>query len=189
MYAQQTASLLGHAGRLTAMNQRSAIDPATKFRLWSASLLLVAGAVGVVGSVIDWVTVEPPPRPPAGVDFDNRPFAAEESSEPFTGLEAGDGWVTVAAAGVLLLAGIRLVMDRRGGAIGFLAAIVMGAVAIAAYKGIDSPTSGIMERTDTVGDARPAAGLVLVAGAAFAGLVAALMGIAATPAVARMRDA
>ena len=167
------------------MPKGAGLDPIARFRLWSASVLLVAGAVAVIGSAIDWVTVEPPPRPPAGTDFDDRPFALGESSDPFTGIEAGDGWVTVAAGGILLLAGIRVVMGRRGGGLGFLAGVVTGGIVIAAYKGVNSPTSAIMERTQTVGDAEPALGLMLLAGAAIAGVIAGVTAMAATPPASR----
>lgn len=153
----------------------------TKARVWAGSLLLLSGVVAVIGASIDWVSVTPPPSPPPGVNFEDEPFAEEESSEPFTGLEAGDGWFVVAGAGALLVAGIMLVSQRGGGWLGFFATIPIGAIAIAAYRALSSPTSSLLERTETVGDVDPAAGLVLTAFAALAGLIASVVGIAATP--------
>ena len=150
-------------------------------RIWAGAIMLLAGVAAVVGSVVDWVTVTPPPEPPPGVDFADRPFAEGESSEPFTGLEAGDGWLTVAAGGAQLLAGLLLITRRRGGWLGILASIPIGAIAISGYRALSSPTSALLDRTDTVGDADPAWGLTLIASAALVGLIAAVIGIAATP--------
>lgn len=141
----------------------------------------MAGVAAVVGSVVDWVTVTPPPEPPAGIDFQEEPFAEEESSEPFTGLEAGDGWLTAAAGGAQLVAGLLLITRRRGGWLGILASVPIGAIAISGYRALDSPTSGLLERTDTVGDVDPSLGLTLISAAALVGLISAVIGVAATP--------
>ena len=185
MDEQHGALLVGHAGRLTAMRRASGVDTFTRVRVWSASILLIAGVLAIIGSAIDWVTVEPPPGEPAGIDFEGRPFATEESSDPFTGLEASDGWVTVIGGALMLMAGIRLVTAARGGGAGALGAIVTGAIAISAYRAVGSPTSGIMERTDTVGDAEPGAGLILLVLATVVGLIAAIFAMAATPPTGR----
>ncbi len=165
------------------MQPARGLDFFDKARLWAGMVVVLAGLTAVIGSVVDWVTVTPPPAPPPGVDFENEPFAEEESSEPFNGLEAGDGWVTVVAGGAQLAAGLLLIMRRRGGWLGIFASIPLGAIAISAYRAVDEPTSSLMERTETVGDADPALGLTLLAAAALVGLLSAVVGVIATPRV------
>ncbi|MDQ4143559.1 MAG: hypothetical protein M3198_07425 [Actinomycetota bacterium] len=163
------------------MQRQEGLDFFDKARIWAGVIVLLAGLAAVVGSVVDWVTVTPPPDPPPGVDFEEETFAADESSDPFNGLEAKDGWVTLAAGGVEMIAGLLLIMRRRGGWLGVLATVPMGAIAISIYQQLGSPTSELMERTQTVGDADPGLGLTLIAGAAMAGLIASVIGLAATP--------
>ena len=163
------------------MQRTSGLDFFDKARIFAGVAVLLAGLAAVVGSVVDWVTVTPPPKPPPGIDFENETFGEEDSSEPFNGLEAGDGWVTAAAGGTQLGAGLMLISRRRGGWLGILASIPLGAVAISTYKALGSPTSALLERTETVGDADPALGLTLVAAAALVGLISAVIGVAATP--------
>ncbi|MDQ4095446.1 MAG: hypothetical protein M3174_04470 [Actinomycetota bacterium] len=162
------------------MRRSPRLDFFDRARVWAGVFVLLAGLTAVIGSVVDWVTVTPPPQPPAGVNFEDETFAADESSEPFTGVEAGDGWVTLIAGGVEMAAGLLLIMRRRGGWLGVLATVPMGAVAISIYRQL-TPTSELMERTQTVGDADPGIGLALVAGAALIGLIASVIGLAATP--------
>ena len=163
------------------MQQTTQLDFFDKARISAGVVMLLAGMAAVVGSVVDWVSVTPPPKPPPGIDFENDAFGDEESSEPFNGLEAGDGWVTTAGGCAQLGAGLLLISRRRGGWLGILASIPIGAVAISTYKALGSPTSALMERTETVGDADPALGLTLVAAAALIGLISAVIGVAATP--------
>lgn len=163
------------------MQRTEGLDFFDRARIWAGVIVLLAGLVAVLGSVVDWVTVTPPPDPPPGIDFEEKPFAADENSDPFNGLEAGDGWATLAAGGVEMVAGLLLIGKRRGGWLGVLATVPMGAVAISVYKQLGSPTSELMERTKTVGDADPGLGLTLIAGAALVGLIASVIGVAATP--------
>ena len=163
------------------MRRADGLDTFTRARIWAGVIMLLVGLAAVVGSVVDWVTVTPPPEPPAGVDFENEPFAEEESSEPFNGLEAGDGWITLGGGGAQLIAGLLLINRRRGGWVGILASIPIGAIAISAYKALGSPTSGLLEKTNTVGDVDPGLGLTLIAAAALVGLIAGVIGVAATP--------
>ncbi len=163
------------------MQQAGGIDFSTKMRVAAGAALLLVGVAGVVGSVVDWVTITPPASPPPGVDFEGEPFAQDESTEPFNGLEARDGYVTLVASGFVLAAGILLVSGRRGGRMGFLASILLGAIAISAYNGTSSPGSTLMERTSTVGEPDPGLGPLLLAIAAIGGLIASALAIAATP--------
>jgi len=106
-----------------------------------------------------------------------------------SGVETREGNIVIAAAIVVLLGATLLgTQRRRGGAwLAFLASIVMGSVAIAAYRGIDDIQSGFSQRIDVVGDIDPAAGLALVAAAAVAGLVGSILGLVATPATEEPR--
>ena len=150
-------------------------------RVVAGAVLLLVGVLGVVGSVVDWVTITPPGTPPPGVDFEGQPFAPDESTEPFNGLEAGDGYVTLVASGLILAGGLLLVLGRRGGGLAFVASVLMGAIAFSAYNGTSSPGSTLMERTGTVGDPDPGLGPLLLGIAAIAGLIAAALAVAATP--------
>ncbi len=135
-------------------------------------MLIAAGAAAVIGSVLDWVTItELPPTLPEG---------DRERATPFTGIEAGDGWVTLGAGVVLILAGILLMLRRASifAWLGFLAAIVIGAVAIADYRGIDELFRREMDR---VGEAEAGFGLILVAAGAVIGVIGSIAGVAATP--------
>ena len=157
------------------------IDFTTKLRIVAGAVLLIVGVLGVVGSVVDWVTITPPGSPPPGVDFEGDPFVPDESTDPFNGLEARDGYVTLVASGLILAAGFLLVIGRKGGGLAFVSSILLGAVAFSAYEGTSSPGSALMERTDTVGDPDPGLGPLLLGIAAVAGLIAAALAVAATP--------
>ncbi|HYN37263.1 MAG TPA: hypothetical protein VEV82_09855 [Actinomycetota bacterium] len=163
------------------MQQASGLDFFTKARVWAGSIVLLAGLCAIVGSAVDWVTVTPPPKPPPGVDFEDRPFGSDDSSDSFSGLEVRDGWVTLISGAALMTGGMLLIMRRRGGWLAVFASIPIGAVTLSAYRAIDSPTSGLLERTETVGDVDPGLGLTLLAGAALVGLIAGVIGLAATP--------
>lgn len=142
-----------------------------KARGVAAAGMLAAGAAAVVGSLLDWVTLE---RPPGFIG---------DPSEPFSGIEAKDGWYVIAAAAMLALAAVLMTWQRRSlyAWIGFLASIVIGVIAIADYRGVNDLTAPIARRMDIIGDADPGIGLVLVAVAALVGMVASLAGVAATP--------
>ena len=170
-----------HAGRLPAMQDPPELDVFDRARIWAGAIVLLAGLSTIVGSAVDWVSVTPPPEPPPGVDFDYRPFAGNESSEPFSGLEVREGWVTAVAGAGLMAAGLSLIIRKRGGGLAVLSSIPIGAVAISSDRALGSPTSSLMERTDTVGDADPALGLTLLAAGALVGLIAGVIGMAATP--------
>jgi hypothetical protein len=139
----------------------------------AVAIMLVGAAAAIIGSVLNWATITPP----------STEAGRQQASEPFSGIEAGDGWVVIVAALVLALSAIGLYLRRRGiyAGIAFLAAMVIGAIAFADYRGIGELTSSISERMDVVGDADPAAGIMLVSAGGFAGLVGAVIGLVATP--------
>jgi LPXTG-motif cell wall-anchored protein len=154
-------------------------------RTWASVALVAAGAAAILGSTLDWVTITVRPELRGGTTFQgesNRP-EAPRVSRPFTGLEARDGWYSLAGGGLLLLAGTMLFLRRRvlWGWLGLLASVVIGAISIANYRGIGDLSSSISHRMDIVGGARPALGLTLVVAAGLLGLVAAVAGIAASP--------
>jgi hypothetical protein len=142
-------------------------------RALAAAVMIAAAAAAIIGSLLNWVTITPPPTE-AG---------RRQASEPFSGVEARDGWYVIAAALVLAVSAIGLILRRRSAYAGlaFVAAIVIGAIAFADYRGIGELRSAISERMDIVGDADPAVGLMLVAAGGFLGLVGAVIGIVASP--------
>ncbi|MGH2819364.1 MAG: hypothetical protein ACRDJ5_01785, partial [Actinomycetota bacterium] len=161
---------------------RAAPDFFDKARAWAVAVMLAAGVGGVIGSLLDWVTITPPPRGPGNVDF-GREIERSRPTVPFNGIEAADGWWTLGAGLLLGVAAVLLLVRRRAryAWLGLLAAMLMGAVAIADYRAIDDLRSSLSQRMDIVGDADPALGITLVAGAALVGLIGAVAGVTATP--------
>jgi hypothetical protein len=149
------------------------------------ALMLVAGAMAVIGSALDWVTIAVRPELQEGADFGDagEQPQAPRITRPFTGLEARDGWWSAAGGVVLMIAGALLHIRKRAGWawLGVLASVVIGAVGIADYRGIGDLSSSISHRMDIVGGAEPATGLLLVVASAFAGLIASVAGVAASP--------
>lgn len=142
-----------------------------KARSYAAAVLFAAGGAAILGSFLDWVTIQPPVVVPAD---------QVDKLEPFNGIEARDGLLIVGAAVFLILCTLMLVLRRRAlwawGA--FLASMLTGGIAVADYRGIEQIFYDEMER---IGDPAPALGLSLVAAAGFIGLIAAAAGVAATP--------
>ncbi len=152
-------------------------------RAWAVMVMVAAGAVAAIGSALDWVTITARPELREGVDFDNR-VAPPRVTEPFTGLEAGDRWWSLAGGVGLLLSGVALGITKRStwAWTGLLGAVLIGAVATSDYRGIGDLSSSISHRMDIVGAAEPGLGITLVVGAALAGLLGSVLGIAASPA-------
>ena len=171
MQRKQTAGLLRHACRLTAVSEltRDFLDRA---RVWSATGMFIAAALLVAGSFLDWVSIaQLPERIPA--DQAHR-------APPFNGFDVGDGYAICIAALVVAGCAVLLVIKTKGGYAwsALVASIVAGGVAISDYRGVDRmfvDLEGIGRGVD------PGMGLTLVAAGAFLGLIAAVAGIAATP--------
>ena len=161
-------------------------------RAWAATVMLAAGVLAIVGSTLDWVTIAIRPKLRDDVSFgnDQRQVTPPHVSEPFTGLEAGDGWWSVAGGAVLVLAAVGMLVIRKAslGWLGLLGSVLVGAVAIADYRGIGDLSSSISHRLDIVGGAEPGLGLTLVVTAALGGLVGSVAGIAASPGRSRLRS-
>ncbi len=133
--------------------------------------MFAAGAAAIVGSVSDWVTIEPPERVPEN---------QAHRLDGFTGIETSDGWIIV-AGGVVLVGCAFLIVARKKslyGWLAFLASMFIGAIAIADYRGIEELFYDEMQR---IGDPSPAFGLLLVAAAALLGVIAGVIGVAASP--------
>lgn len=155
------------------MSQETTVGFLDRARGAAAAGLIAAGATGILGSLLDWVTITAPPTEQGRA----------EATRPFNGVEATDGWWVIGLSAVLILMAIMLTVRRRSlyAWLGFLVSIVIGGIAIADYRGIGEISSSISQRMDIVGDADPAIGITLVAASALIGVIASLVGVAATP--------
>ncbi|MBA3350413.1 MAG: hypothetical protein H0T12_07630 [Actinobacteria bacterium] len=167
--------------RHTAADTYSGVNFFDRVRSVAGAILMASGAASIVGSMLDWVTITPPPklRPPL------REMGMQEvkGSEPFSGIEAGDGW-WVAGAGVIMILAAGMLMLRRRSLyawIALVAAMVIGGITFADFRAIGDLGSGLSRRMDIVGLAKPSLGIALVAASALVGIVASGAGIAATP--------
>jgi LPXTG-motif cell wall-anchored protein len=156
-----------------------------KARRVAVAALIAAGAATIVGSTLDWVTISERPVLQQGVDFQeqNRFLEEPEVTEPFTGLEAEYGYYSL-AGGIVVLAGALLLLWRKRGKyawLAFIASIGIGAIAISAYRGIADSSSALYQTMDIIGRAEPALGVTLVTAGAIVGLLASVVGVAATP--------
>ena len=154
-----------------------------KARRVAAAGLIVAGLCGIAGSVLDWAVITE--REVAeNVDFGEDAGEIEAGQgEPFTGIEARDGWFTLAAGTLTLLAAALLLFTKRSGYawLAFWCSVLTGGIAFADYRGLGEVTAAISQRMDVGAEARPGIGLTLVAIAAMLGLISAVAGVAATP--------
>jgi hypothetical protein len=157
-------------------SQQSYFD---KARIWAATVLVVAGVAAVAGSLLDWVTIEALGAPSRAAHFGHQRIQGPARATPFTGIEAKDGWWTLAAGVVVVVAAGLLIARRRAlyAWLAFLASIVLGAVAVADFRGIEN----LSARMHVAADVRPAFGITLVAASSLAGLIASLAGVAASP--------
>lgn len=154
-----------------------------KARRAAVIVLLIAGATTIAGSLLNWVSISRPPLV-EGADFgDNNDKVVEEASEPFTGVEAAYGYYSL-AGGIILMLGALLLQARSRGKyafVSFVAAMLIGGMALVAYRQISDRTSVLYLRMDIEGVARPGLGLTLVTVGAIVGLLASVAGFAATP--------
>lgn len=146
-----------------------------RVRLVAATILFLAALGAGAGTVLDWVTIDPPPKVPED---------QAERAEPFNGLDTDDGIYVLGAALVMAGAAFRVVQTQRSGAaiLGALASVVAGAVAFADYRAVDDPESGLMRAMEPIGEVDPGAGLTLIGVAGVLGVVAAVAAAAASPA-------
>ena len=153
------------------MSRSEPLDFFDQMRMVAATILFLAGVIAIVGTLLDWVTIEPPERVPAD---------QAEALATFTGIETSDGRLIAIGGAVLIVTAILLVLRKRSGHawIAFITSVVMGAIAIADYRDI---TGVFYEEMQRIGRPTPAIGLLLDAAAAIAGLLGSLIGITATP--------
>ncbi|MEA2499871.1 MAG: hypothetical protein QOH26_2276 [Actinomycetota bacterium] len=150
-------------------------------RAVAAAILLAAVAAATLGSFLDWVRITAPQdfRP----DDPGNAALSEQMSQPFTGVEARDGWWVIALAAVILMAAVLLLIRKKSfyGWISFLASVVMGSIVFADYRAVGDLSSAISRRMDVVGRAEAGIGLTMVAAAVMAAVVGSLIAIAASP--------
>jgi hypothetical protein len=143
-----------------------------KARTWAAIGLVLAGALLILGSFLDWVKID---RLPDTIPSDQVRFA-----QPFNGFDVGDGYI-IGSVGVLLglLAVGMFVSSKSRYAWGaFFGCMVAGAVAISDYRDID----GLFRQEGTIGGGISAGiGLTVCALGALIGVISAVTGVAATP--------
>lgn len=181
MERKETAGLLRHRVRLPAVTDESARgDYFDRARRVAATGVFVSGLLAVVGSLLPWVDVTPPPIVPE---------AEAERADALIGIEISDGRV-VLAAGVVMMAAAALLVLRRRPAWAWLAlaaAMLVGAIAISDYRDISGfrPEEGVqppfVRRAERAGEIDPAFAMILVAGAGIIGVVASVGALAATP--------
>jgi hypothetical protein len=153
------------------MSSSRPLDFFDKARSVAASTLFACGLAAILGSIHDWVTIEPPEVVPA---------AESARLQPFNGLDATDGWFVLAGGVILIGAAALLVLRAKTGYawIAFFSAMVIGAIAVADFRGMDEL---FYEQMDRIGDPMPGIGLILVAVAGILGVIAAAGAVAATP--------
>jgi hypothetical protein len=149
-------------------------------RLVAVALLFVAAATAIAGSFLDWVRITERPRLQGDLDFEQE-VEEPKRSVPYSGTDAPDGWIVVGAAVVLLVATVGLALRRRTGWLAFLATVVIGAIAFAAYRSVGDISSSLSRRMEIVGDPEPALGITLVAAAAVAALLGSVLAMIASP--------
>jgi hypothetical protein len=152
-------------------------------RTFAVAGLIAAAAAATLGSFLDWVRITQRPELVPGTDFGSTAVEAPPLTEPFTGVEAHDGWIVIAASVVLVVAAGLLYSRRKSiyGWLSFAAAVVMGSVVFADYRGISDFSSSISHRMNIVGKAEAGIGLTLVAAAVFMAVISSLVAIAASP--------
>lgn len=155
-------------------------DTFEKARAAAAALLLSAAIAIISGSFLDWVTITEQP--------DILPTEStagpgdEQLTEPFNGMDVGDGKYLITGAVILLAMALLIFVRKKSmyGWIAFLTSFVMGIIGIADYRAIAGETlelSGI----DVIGKIEPALGITLVAAGSLIGLIASLIGVAGSP--------
>ena len=141
-----------------------------KARAWAASGVFVAALLLIVGSFLDWVTVDqlPPTIPDDQID----------RAPPFSGFEVQDGWYVFIAGLVLVGCAVWLILRGRGARLAFVAAIVAGAITISDYRSIPD----LFVELEGIGvGAAPGIGITLATAGAILGLIASVAAIAASP--------
>jgi hypothetical protein len=156
-----------------------------RVRAVAVAVMIASGAAIALGSFLEWVSLTDVPDRAEGADFGSEEdFQDEEQrTEPVSGTETPYG-LNALIAGAILIGVALLLFARARGAwawLGFVASMIAGGLAIAAYRAIADESSSLYRELDLVGRARPGLGLTLAAAGAIAGLVASAGGVIATP--------
>jgi hypothetical protein len=156
---------------MVSMSPTQPRDFFDRARLVAVALLVGAGAIAILGTFLDWVTIEPPGTVP--------PDQADALAT-FRGIETSDGRLILLGGVVLLVCALLLAKRPASGPAWWaaLVSVLIGAIGIADYRDITTVFYDEMQR---IGAPSPASGLLLDAAAGIVGLIGALTGIAATP--------
>ena len=166
------------------MSDYSRSDYFDRARMVSVALLIVAAAVAITGSFLDWVTIGVRPSIDPEADFGGEQIEAPRIRAPYSGVDATDGWYVIVGSGVLAAtaAALAVAKSRRYAWLAFIAAMFVGAIGFAAYRSVGNLDSSISRRMEIVGDPDPGLGITLVAIGGVLGLLGAVLGVIATPA-------
>ena len=158
-------------------------DTFDRARSLAVALMIAAGLAAIVGSVLDWATIDTCPRVAEDIDFQGAEVEEPPPCETFRGIDILDGKIVIAAGAATIVFAYLLASRRTSGPawLGFLTSIVAGGIAIADYRTIGDVNSSVSERADLIGEASPGMGLTLVAVSALIGVIAAVIGVAASP--------
>ncbi len=149
-------------------------------RTVAVGLLVLAGGLAIAGSFMAWTTKGDLPEE---ILMQQGGGLLAELSDPVTGFDAGDGKVVIGAAVFVLVAALLLTVTRqsRYGLLALLASMVIGAVAIAAYRALDDPSSDFFRKLDLAGEIDPGIGLIMCAVAGLLGVLAGALGMISSP--------
>jgi predicted membrane channel-forming protein YqfA (hemolysin III family) len=184
MKGKEATTLGGHACRLPSMSAYARSDYFDRARLVAVVVLFVAAGIAIAGSFLNWVTISVRPTVDPEADFGGEQIDAPGVRASYSGVDANDGWYVVVGSVVVAAAAAGLAITRRGryAWLAFIAAIFVGAVALAAYRSVGSLDSSISRRMEIVGDPDPGVGIILVAIGGVAALLGAVLGLISTPA-------
>ena len=145
-------------------------------RMVAVALLVLVGVTAIAGSFMAWTTRGTLPEE---ILVEAGPVVEDQLSDPVTGFDAGDGKVVIGAAAFVLVAAMLLAVTRTSGygLLAILASMVIGAVAIAAYRALGDTTSDFYRKLDLAGEIDPGIGLILVAIAGLLGVIAGSLGM------------
>lgn len=161
-------------------DQSLQVDTFQKARAAAAALLLSAALAIIVGCFLDWVTITEQPEV-LPTETTAGPGGAQ-LTEPFNGMDTGDGKYLVAGAVVLCAMALLIFVRKKSGYgwIAFLTSFVLGIIGIADYRAIAGETLEL-KGVDVIGKTEPALGITLVAAGCLIGLIASLIGVAGSP--------
>ena len=166
------------------MSDYSRNDYFDRARLVAVVVLVVASGLAIAGSFLNWVTIGTRPSIDPEADFGGEQIEGPEIRTPYTGVDAMDGWYVIVASLVVAAAAGALAITQRGryAWLAFIAAMVVGSLAFAAYRSVGNLDSSISRRMEIVGDPDPGVGVTLVAIGGVAALLGSVLGLISTPA-------